>query len=192
MLYINNPDGIRRFRPDDAPFLLEAVRESVEELCAFMTWCHPGYSLEDSRSFIAKCNSDWELRQQYNFAIIDPEDKTLLGSIGLNRIDQAHKCANIGYWVRRSHTRRGVATAATRLITRFGLEELGLHRLELLIPRANAASQRVALKAGAALEGALRGRLVLADGVHNALLYSLVPGDLTLTAAQRQTISSPV
>ena len=117
-----------------------------------MTWCRPDYSLEDSESFIAKCDSDWEKEEQYNFAIVDMRDGTLLGSVGLNRIDRAHNFANIGYWVRRTRTRRGVATAATLLIARFGLKELGFHRLEILIPVNNMASQRIAQKAGAKFE----------------------------------------
>jgi hypothetical protein len=64
MFLNDNPISTRRFRPDDTPFLFNAVRESINELCAFMTWCRPGYSLEDSRAFIARCDSDWEKGEQ--------------------------------------------------------------------------------------------------------------------------------
>jgi ribosomal-protein-serine acetyltransferase len=175
----DNPISIRRFRPVDTPFLFNAVRESFNELCAFTTWCHPNYSLEDSRAFIARCDSNWEKGDQYNFAIFDVNDESLLGSIGLNRIDRTHNFANIGYWVRRSHARRGVATVATRLIAGFGLKELGFYRLEILVPDHNLASQRVAQKAGAKFEGVLRKKLVLADGSHDAFVYSFVAADLT-------------
>jgi ribosomal-protein-serine acetyltransferase len=178
---------LRRFRPEDAPRLFEAVRESVNELCAFMTWCRPDYALADARSFIAQCEANRETEAQYNFAIFDEQDQTLLGGVGLNRIDWNHRCANIGYWVRRSRTRQGVATAAARLIARYGLEELGFQRLEILFPANNAASQRVAQKTGAKFEGALRNRLVLPDGIHDAFLYSLVAGDLTALPASPTT-----
>ena len=180
MLLKDNPISIRRFRPDDTPFLFNAVRESINELCAFMMWCHPDYSLEDSRAFIASCNSDWEKGNQYNFAVFDVRDETLLGSVGLNHINRAHNFANIGYWVRQSRTRHGVATAATKLIAGFGLKELEFHRLEILVACNNVASQRVAQKAGAKFEGVLQKRLVLADGLHDAFLYSLVAADLTV------------
>jgi len=175
----DSPVGIRRFRPDDGPLLFAAVNESVSGLCRFMTWCHRDYSLEDSRAFVAKCNADWEKGKQYNFAIFDIRDETLLGCIALNRIDPVNRCGNIGYWVRRTRWRRGVATAATRLIAEFGLNELGLQRLEILVPRHNMASKRVAEKAGARFEGFLRKKLVLAGKTHDAHLYSLIPADLT-------------
>ena len=185
--------GIRRFRPDDVPLLLDAVHESVNELCTFMTWCRRDYSLADSRTFIARCDSDWEKGERYNFAIVDPTDKILVGSVGLNRIDRAHNFAHIGYWVRRTRTGHGVATSATRLVASFGLKELGFHRLEILVPGNNAASQRVAQKAGAKFEGTLRKRLVLSDGLHDAFLYSLVPADLALPVSRSMatTAASP-
>jgi ribosomal-protein-serine acetyltransferase len=169
---------LRRFQPEDAHRLFEAVRESADALCAYMTWCRPGYSLADARSFIAQCEAGWEAEEQYHFAIVDVRNEVLLGGVGLNRVDWNHRCANIGCWVRRSRTRQGVATAAARLIARYGLEELGFQRLEILFPASNAASQRVAQKTGAKFEGALRNRLVLPDGIHDAFLYSLVAGDL--------------
>ena len=175
----NNLVGIRRFRLDDAPLLLSAVCESVEDLCRFMTWCRPDYSLEDSQAFVARCNSDWEKGEEYNFAIFDVRDEILIGSIGLNRVDRVNRCANIGYWVRQTRTRRGVATAGTRLIAEFGLRELGFQRLEIIVPDHNLASQRVAEKIGAKFECVLRNRLILTNKLYDARLYSLVPADLT-------------
>jgi RimJ/RimL family protein N-acetyltransferase len=178
----NNGVGIRPFRPDDVPLLFEAARESLNELRAYMSWCGPDYSLEDSRAFIAQCDSAWKKGEQYNFAIFDAQDDTLLGSVGLNHVDRVNRCANIGYWVRRTRTRHGVATAATRLIAVFGLGKLGLHRLEILVPSNNPASQRVAKKAGAQFEGVLRNKLMLANEPHDAVLYSVTPEDLIAPA----------
>ena len=52
-------------------------------------------------------------------------------------------------------TGQGIATAAVRLIARFGFEDLGLQRLELLVAADNLASRRVAEKVGARFEGVL-------------------------------------
>jgi RimJ/RimL family protein N-acetyltransferase len=72
----------------------------------------------------------------------------------LDQLD-ASGTANVGYWVRTSRTGQGIATAAVRLVARFGFEDLGLRRLELLIAVHNVASRRVAEKVGATLEGVL-------------------------------------
>jgi ribosomal-protein-serine acetyltransferase len=57
--------------------------------------------------------------------------------------------------VRTRQTGQGIATAAVRLIARFGFEDLGLRRLELLVAVDNMASRRVAEKVGATFEGVL-------------------------------------
>jgi ribosomal-protein-serine acetyltransferase len=77
-----------------------------------------------------------------------------VGLVGLDRIS-ASGTANVGYWVRTGHTGQGIATAAVRLVARFGFEDLGLLRLELLIAVDNPASRRVAEKVGATFEGVL-------------------------------------
>ncbi len=69
------------------------------------------------------------------------------------------------------------ATRAVRLLARFGFEELGLGRIEIVAAVGNKASQRVAEKAGAHREGVLRRRLCLHDEYHDAVMYSLIPDD---------------
>ncbi len=165
---------IRGFQPADAAGMHEAAHESMDELCTWMTWCHPAYTVADARAFIAECPIAWSNGDHYSFAIIDSRDYTFLGSIGLNSLNAAHKTANIGYWVRQSAGGRGVATTATRLIARFALRQLELNRLELLIPEVNVASQRVAQKSGAKFEGLLRNRLMIGERCHDAVLYSLL------------------
>ena len=169
---------LRPFVAEDAPHLYEAARESIDPLCEWMTWCRPEYSLQDSERFIIQAAEDWAKGERYSFAIMDTSDGTFLGSAGINHLNRTHGFANLGYWVRNSKTRRGVATAATMQIARFALGQLGLNRLELLIPADNLASQRVAQKAGAKFEGLLRSRLMLRAKPHDAVLYSVLLRDL--------------
>ncbi|WP_431684089.1 GNAT family N-acetyltransferase [Kitasatospora sp. KL5] len=73
---------------------------------------------------------------------------------------------------------RGAAVEATRRLSRWALEDLGLHRLTLCHSVANPASCRVAEKAGYVLEGTVRSALLHADGWHDQHLHALVQGDL--------------
>jgi ribosomal-protein-serine acetyltransferase len=169
--------GLRQFTPEDVPALFNAIRESMTQLSAWMVWAHPDYSTEDTQAFVLKCGPGWEKGEQYSFAIIDLHDGQFLGSVGLSAVNRAHGFANLGYWVRTGKTRHGVATSATRMAARFSFETLALNRVELLVPTANVASQRVAEKAGAKREGLLRKRLQLNSIAHDAFVYSFVPQD---------------
>lgn len=61
--------------------------------------------------------------------------------------------AHIGYWIDRNFANRGLTTQAVKLVSGFGFAELGLHRIEINVRPENAASCRVAEKAGFVMEG---------------------------------------
>jgi len=170
--------GIRRFRADDVPLLFAAVHESIPELSTWMVWCHAGYSLEDSAAFVSTRNAGWEQGNHYSFVICDLRDDTFLGSVGLKVVSQFDKCADVGYWVRSSRAHQGIAPLAVRLVARFGFQELGFHRMELVMPMENQPGWRLAAEAGAKREGILRQRKLLQGKSHDAIIYSLVEGDL--------------
>jgi len=169
--------SIRRYCAEDIPLLFEAARESVYEMSAWMPWCHKDYSIEESKAFILSREQAWQQKTEYDFAVYEVANKKFLGGVGLNRVNLDNRFANLGYWVRSSHTKRGVATRAAGLAARFGFEDLGLHRIEIIAAAGNKASQRVAEKAGAKKEGVLRNRLLLANQLHDAVMYSLIATD---------------
>lgn len=171
--------GIRPFRGGDVPLLFEAVRESVGELSAWMAWCRPDYSFQDSIEFVRSAPSAWESGEHFSFVVFEVNGGRFLGGTGLNFINRLHSFANLGYWVRSSATRRGVASRAVKLVARFGFEDLKFSRLEILAAVGNLASQRVAEKAGARREGTLRKRLQLHGQSEDAVMFSLVAGDLS-------------
>ena len=176
---------LRRCRPSDAEPVYEAVRESIEEVAPWMAWCHPGYSLDDSRTWFDSRAEAWERGAEFDFVIVDESDNSLLGICGLNHINAEERFANLGYWVRTTRTRQGIATAAIPLIARFGFETLNLNRIEIVVATGNLPSQKVAEKAGALREGILRQRLVAREQILDAVMFSLVPEDLA-----RQTLRS--
>ncbi|MFD7322462.1 GNAT family N-acetyltransferase [Streptomyces sp. NPDC059875] len=66
---------------------------------------------------------------------------------------------------------------ATIRISRWALEDVGLHRLRITHSLENPASCHVATKAGFALEGTMRSALLHADGWHDEHLHARVQGD---------------
>ena len=90
--------------------------------------------------------------------------KNLIGQITMGGvIFGALRGAHIGYWIDRSYAGRGYTTQAVELMTTFAFLELGLHRIEINIRPENAASIRVAQKAGYFFEGE-RPRYLHIDG----------------------------
>lgn len=162
---------IRRYELDDAASVVEAVWESLTDLQPWMPWCHSEYSIVDSRSWLEMQVPAFDAGAAFEFAIVSTGGD-YLGGCGLNQIDKNNNRANLGYWVRSTATRRGVATAAVRLLHEWAFRNTDLVRLEIVVATDNAASQRVADKSGAVREGILRRRVLLHGVAHDATMFA--------------------
>ncbi|MFB9802889.1 GNAT family N-acetyltransferase [Streptomonospora salina] len=112
------------------------------------------------------------------WAAVDTATGAYLGAIGLNRTAWRARCTEIGYWLCAWARGRGLATEAVVAVSRWALVEQGLQRVELKAAVGNAASRRVAEKAGFAYEGTERNAMPLHEGRTGLATYSLIPGDL--------------
>lgn len=168
---------IRPWLEDDESALCEAVLESRAQLSSWMPWCHPQYSIEDSRSWISARLKAFPAGEDYAFGIFD-EANRLLGGCGLNKISQEERIANLGYWVRSSAICRGVASSAIQLLVEWAFANTQLFRLEILASTQNIPSQRAAEKAGAIREGVLRSRINRGGKSHDCVVYSFIRDDL--------------
>jgi ribosomal-protein-serine acetyltransferase len=167
--------SIRAYEPEDAQALWEAARESVEEVFPWLPWCHAHYSMAEAVEWARSRAPLAAEGREYAFAIIGADGR-FLGGCGLNQVNRLHRFANLGYWVRTSATRHGVATEAVRQVAHFAFRNSDLLRLEIVCAVGNERSQRVAERAGAVREGVLRHRLLLHGQPVDAVMYSLVRG----------------
>lgn len=153
----------------DAAVVARAVQASLGELEPWMPWATADYD---------EAAASWWIQHgdAHPFLILDA-DGDVVGTCGLNSLDEPNKRANLGYWVSSQHTGRGVATAATILVAGYGLTELGLRRIEIVMSVENEASRRVAERAGATYEGVLRNRLFLRGDSHDAHGFSVTTVD---------------
>jgi RimJ/RimL family protein N-acetyltransferase len=129
--------------------------------------------------------------REYTFAIVGTDGR-FLGGCGVNQINRIHRFGNLGYWVRTSATRHGVAAEAVRQLAEFAFQNADLVRLEIVCAVGNNASQRVAERAGAVREGILRRRLLLHGQPVDAVMYSLVRGRERLPNKMKLTRVEPI
>lgn len=169
---------LRPHRREDCEALHTAVTESVQEAAPWLQWCHPGYSRAEAEVFIRLVGEAWAQRTRYPFAIIAAKDGAFLGGIEINQIVKANRLANVGYWIRTSCTRQGIASAALRLAAQYAFGALGLTRLEIVCLPTNLLSRRVAEKAGARFEALARNRIVMHGIPRDAVVYGLLPQDV--------------
>ncbi|HUG23373.1 GNAT family N-acetyltransferase [Piscinibacter sp.] len=166
---------LRPFEHTDAPDFAAAARESVATVGRWMPWCHAAYSEAEAHAWFDACHRGSAERSAFEFGIFEAQTDRLLGGAGLNQLDMQHNLCNLGYWVRESMQRRGIATRTARALSELGFRELGLTRIEIVAAQGNEASCSVARKAGALFEGVARNRLVIGGTPVPASVFSLVP-----------------
>ncbi|MBW8363385.1 MAG: GNAT family N-acetyltransferase [Rhizobium sp.] len=166
---------LRPFEERDAAEFAQAVRESVESVGPWMPWCHAEYSQTDALEWFKTCHHDAAAGTAYEYGVFSKDGNEFLGGAGLNLIVRQHGYCNLGYWVRQSQQRRGVASACVAVLSEVGFRELKLHRIEIVVAVGNEPSAGVARKAGATLECIARNRLLLKGKPVDASVFSLVP-----------------
>jgi ribosomal-protein-serine acetyltransferase len=166
---------LRPFTAADAPSFAAAVRESAASVGQWMGWAHAAYSVEEALSWIAFCDAARAAGSAHEFGIFLDDGETLVGGAGLNHFNTLHAFCNLGYWVRASQQRQGVALAAVDVLTRHAFAELKQSRVEIVVADGNLPSIAVARKAGAVHECLARNRLQLQGGPVDAHVFSLVP-----------------
>jgi RimJ/RimL family protein N-acetyltransferase len=141
-------DGLvlRPWRPEDAQALSDAIAENIEHLRPFMAWiAEEPISPTRRRQRILEWERDFDHGGDAVLAVF--LDGRLAGSSGLHR-RLGPDGLEIGYWIHRSYTRRGLATRVARLLTDAALALPGITRVEIHHDEANQASAGVPRKLG--------------------------------------------
>jgi ribosomal-protein-alanine N-acetyltransferase len=95
-----------------------------------------------------------EARSGRSYSFFIWHGNNLVGQITMGGVMYgALRGAHIGYWIDRNFANRGFTTQAVKLVTAFGFAQLGLHGIEINVRPENAASGKVAAKAGYGEEG---------------------------------------
>ena len=162
-------DGVvlRTWHRADGPALV-ALLDGDDEIRRRLPIIPQPYTRADAEEYLAGTRVALTDGAAVGLAVV--ADGRLAGSIDLRRGDV--RTGQVGYWVAAGFRGRGLASAATRLLSDFGFEELGLDRIEVNAAVANAASRRVAERAGFELEGVRRAWQVVHGVPTDFALYS--------------------
>jgi RimJ/RimL family protein N-acetyltransferase len=168
-------------RAGDGPLVNHAIGESHAELAPWMPWAGTMPSLEESEAHCRRQQARFLLREDFVFLMLVRDaaggEGELVGASGLHRIDWTVRKFEIGYWRKTGHQGRGFVTEAVRALARLAFDTLDARRVEIRMDDHNAASWRVAERAGFTLEALLRFDSVTPTGEpRSTRIYARVRG----------------
>ncbi|MEO1007829.1 MAG: GNAT family protein [Planctomycetota bacterium] len=170
---------------DDAPAMFAAIEASRPSLHPWLPWpktenhslAQTHYTIETFARQRAESPTP-----HLHLAIFDRASGAYLGGTGLHTFRPDAHQAETGYWIAQEHRQRSICTEAVIGLTRacFCAQAeggFGLRRIEICCSAHNAASARVADRAGYAAEGRLLAhRWVDGYGWSDTLIFAALAG----------------
>ena len=107
------------------------------------------YLLEHAEFFVGPFQlANWANRTGAGFAVTDERDGALLGACGLVGVDIDARRSGVGYWIAPWARGRGAASGGLALLADWAIGDIGLGEIYAEVEEGNAASRRVAERAG--------------------------------------------
>jgi ribosomal-protein-serine acetyltransferase len=141
---------------NDGPELWEAVEGSRWHLERWLPWVPFNSTRDASLRYGDACAMDWDAGRAVRFAIRDKKTSELYGVVGLDSCVHLHRSCELGYWLRREATGRGLMTEAARAAVEFAFSRMGVHRVRCAAATDNVASLRVIGRLSFRFEGIAR------------------------------------
>lgn len=142
--------------PGDAEDLWVAIEGSREHLERWLPWVPYNSSLEATLRYAEASAADWDAGRALRFCIRSHPGHELLGIVGLDSCVHLHRSCELGYWLRREVTGRGLMTEAAGACVEFALRQVGFHRIRCAAGTENVPSLRVIARLGFRFEGVAR------------------------------------
>jgi RimJ/RimL family protein N-acetyltransferase len=142
------PVRLDRWRAEDVYDLFAAVDSSREHLAPFMPWSH-AYERGGAETYLAVSHRNWADRTAFNYRVSAAEvsPDRVLGSVGL-MARRGPGVLEIGYWIRASAVRRGLAWRASAALTDAALALPGVTEIWICHVPVNEASAAIPARLG--------------------------------------------
>ena len=142
-------------RPD-SPELWDVIDESRWHLERWLPWVPFNNTPEACDRYADACEKDWDNGRAVRLAVRDKTTRALLGVVGLDACVHLHRSCELGYWLRRDATGRGLMAEAASEAVRFAFGRMNVHRIRCAAATDNHPSLRVIQRLGFRFEGVAR------------------------------------
>src|SRR3954447_15157184 len=141
---------------NDAAELWLAVDGSRSHLEQRLPWVPFNSDPAANQRFTDACASDWDAGRAVRFTVRERAARTLVGIVGLEACVHLHRSCELGYWLRKEATGRGLMTEAAAGAVAFAFHQMGAHRIRVAAATENHRSLQVIARLGFRFEGILR------------------------------------
>lgn len=157
---------LKTIEEEDVEFLRDGINNP--DIRTYLTANRP-INLTQQKDFFENVVSS---EKPITLAITD--ESGIVGIISLEESDKEIQVAKIGIWIAEAYHSNGYGTEAVELITDYGFNELGIHRIYAHVYEGNEASRRIWEKLGFKNEGTLREHIFRKGRFEDADIYGVL------------------
>jgi ribosomal-protein-serine acetyltransferase len=158
-----------------AKVIFESIHSSSAHLREWLPFVDGTKSVDDTKNFIKSVlNSNCPKRDEI-FEIWFEND--FAGLIGFKEIDKVNSKLEIGYWLDKKMTGKGIMIRSVKRMIEYSFVELTMNRVMIKVASGNTKSIAIAKKLGFTFEGIEREGEYLNWKFHDLEVYSLLKKD---------------
>lgn len=173
---VDNTIRLELITENHAEELFALVDSNRTYLREWLTFVDRMQTVEFARNFVNGTMQRNKEGMEYAFVII--ENDTMIGRIGVYKIDSQNKIGEIGYWLAETVQGRGVIAKSTKAIIDFCFSGLQLNRIEIKCGTNNLKSKAIPEKLHFTKEGIIRQGEYLNGKYIDLDLYSLLKSEV--------------
>jgi RimJ/RimL family protein N-acetyltransferase len=134
--------------------------------------------------FTRQMHENWmhnkvETGQVIQYIVEEKKNNRPIGSVYFRDVNENYNSAEFGIFIGEDDARgKGYGKEITSLFVRFGIESLGLHRIQLRLVKGNAAAARTYTSVGFHKEGEFRDMVKLSDEYRTVIFMSILDTDI--------------
>jgi ribosomal-protein-serine acetyltransferase len=172
MLTVSPEIELRNYREENAEELFALIEVNRSYLRPWLSWIDRTQKVEHSLDFIRSGLQDQHDQKGLFLGIF--KNEKLIGGIGMHDWNHEVKRAEIGYWLAKGETGKGILHQCAITFIAFLFEKLQLNKITLHYFPANEKSAAVAKRLGFKVEGWLREQVIFNGQLQDIIINGLL------------------
>lgn len=175
MINVDDDIVLKQISEVSAQRIFNSIHASRDHLRPWLPFVDQTQSVKDTRNFIKSVRNNKCLKKDMVFEIWYQEE--FAGLIALKEIDYANLKVEVGYWLDKSKTGKGIMIRSCRSIVNYALQELNLNRVSIKIAIGNRKSTAIPVGLDFYQEGIEKNGELINDKFHDLLIFSMLKKD---------------
>lgn len=166
---------IKTIQIDSADLIYSGINNSREHLRKWLSFVDQTKSAGDTRKFIQSVLHSTCQKKDEIFEVWFHDE--FAGLVGFKEIDHINRKVEIGYWLVKDMTGKGIINRSCQLLINHAFQKMNLNRIMIKVAKGNTKSIAVPIRLGFTFEGIERNGELLNGQFIDLEVYSLLKSD---------------